>query len=129
MEGTHKVYLERSEAGNVQVSRKGLYFHFLCSVHIPKGSYYHLYAVSENDNIDLGLCVPIYNDFGLSTKQPMKLFPSDKYSFRLAKKMNDDLIRIDADKPFKHLHRLKNGQLIVRDGIAAVKFSDGRESF
>lgn len=127
MEGFYKVRLEEKEIGTVQVNRKGLYYQITCSVNIPKGCYYHLFAVSDKDEFDLGLCVP-GDQYGFTTNQPVKKFTSDEYTFILSKKKNDHCVPVFADKPFLYLHKLHSGRYMVCDGIPSIVFSESHKS-
>ena len=123
MEGIYNVKLKEKEIGIVRVIRKGLYYQITCSVDIPKGCYYHLYALSEKNELDLGLCIP-GDQYGFTTNQPIKRFISDKYSFVLDEKKNDNRVVVLDEKPFPYLQRLQSGLFRVLEGRPSVIFPE-----
>lgn len=120
MEGVYEVWLTDKIAGEVLISREGLYYRFLCSVRIPKGSHYHLVANSGGGNIDLGLCIPQGDSFVRSTKIPVKRFGSSNYRYILSEKGEKQVIPISGSKPFAHLNKLTAGYFSIENNVPVI---------
>ena len=120
MEGIYDVWMPDKIAGQVMVSREGLYYRFLCTVKIPKESHYHVMAQADSGIIDLGLCVPQGDLFVLSTKMPVKRFDKREYRYVLSEKTVKQVIPVFVDKPFVCLNKLTEGYFAKENHIPVI---------
>lgn len=120
MEGVYEVWLKDMIAGEVLITREGLYYRFLCTVRLPKESRYHLVAYSEVKNVDLGLCIPQGEIFVLSTKIPIKRFDNCRYRYILTAKAEKQVIPIFENQPFTHLNRLPDSYFSVENNVPVI---------
>lgn len=120
MEGIYDVWLKDKIAGEVLISREGLYYRFLSTVWLPKSSRYHLLAYWEGGNIDLGLCVPQGESFVLNKKIPIKRFDNRRYRYILAAKTVKQVTPIFENQPFTHLNRLPDSYFSVENNIPVI---------
>lgn len=131
----YAVMLHGSPVGKVQVTRKGLYYHFFCRCRVPKPGIYRLFVDAGGGAIRLGVLAPVDDGFGVETKLPMKQFGEGEMQFSLVQKgeeqpVNQEIKREEGKKetfvplspqePFSYLERLKDGYLARLNGQTGV---------
>ena len=127
MEGDYQVILQDKPVGEVSVRKEGLYYHFLCTVRLRKNSRYRLLAISDEKEVDLGLCIPQGDTFGLSTKIPIKRFGDGPYHFVLWNKSEKTTIPLDEKCPFPDLRILPDCRFIRENGKASLISQKGSD--
>lgn len=121
MRSIYSVYLDGREVGTVQVVRERLYYCFHCSVKLPKAAIYRLQVSADNNETDLGICVPEADHFVLTKKIPVKYLADGELSFRLiANERKERFVPVSQDQPFACLTELENAKFVNRNGIAGV---------
>ena len=120
MEGYYQVELQDMPVGEVSVRKEGLYYHFTCTVRLRKNSRYRLLAISNEKEVDLGLCIPQGDAFGLSTKIPVKRFENGRYQFVLWNRSEKTAISLDEKSPFPDLRILPDCRFVRENGKAVL---------
>ena len=114
MEGTYPVLHGDQPVGKVQVTRRGLYYHFSCSLRLTEPCVYRLEFSCAETVENLGVPVPEGDCFVLSKRIPVSRLGEGKPVFRVVPK-NESLqgrfVPISPEEPFAYLDRLKNAYL------------------
>ncbi len=119
------VILLGEPVGSAKITREGLYYRFECHCRFPDREIYRLQARCGDRVTELGVCVPMDNDFGLLTRIPVsRLGQGDitvavKGQEAAAKEapVKDNVFPVEADKPFDHLEQLDTA-VLQGEGIA-----------
>ncbi len=122
MESCYPVYWNGEKTGEVTVTKQGLYYAFSCRVQLPKETRCRLYAYTEENSRDLGLCVPSGNCFVLHTRVPAKYFEVGEYHFSLNQPTVGEFIPVRKDRPFPALDRLEYGKFAIRGSEPGIVF-------
>lgn len=122
LESCYPVYRNQEKAGEITVTKQGLYYSLLCRVKLPAGSRYRLYAHTEGCTRDLGLCVPSGQEFILQTRIPIKYFGQGEYSFYLEQPGAEAFIPVSCDRPFPAVDRLESGKFAMRGEKPGIVF-------
>ena len=114
MDGTYDVMLGRQKAGRVEVTREGLYYRFSCRCRREGREMLRLWMACGKQEVDLGLCVPMGNEFGTEKRIPVRQCGTGMPEFILRHK--DDtrrsrFIPLSPEEPFQYLHRLETAFL------------------
>ena len=115
------------EFGKASLSREGLYWRISCCCPMP--CRIHLRTVTGER--DLGICVPDGTGFGLITRIPIKLLGEGEMHFSAIRKkeVNGSFsVKLEPDKPFQHLSRLRSASLVIENGILRIAFAENPES-
>ena len=123
MKSLYPVLWNQEEVGEVGVTKQGLYYVFSCRMQLPPGSRCRLYACSQGDSRDLGLCIPEGNFFVLQTRIPAKYFPEEEYSFCLNQPATGRFVPVRKDRPFPELDKLESGKFSISGGEPGIFFS------
>lgn len=99
--------------GTAQCFREGLYFRI--SVRCPESV--RIFLHGEKNILDLGICVPMDNQFGIETRVPVK---------RIGERVMDILTEetfypVSQDKPFSRLYQLRSSVFTVLEGSYGVQ--------
>lgn len=127
MESCYPVYWKGEKAGQLTVEKAGLYYCFLCRVKLPAGSRCRLYAHTNGESRDLGLCVPDGGDFVLQRKLPIKQFSHGEYSFLLDQPAAEQFVPVWGDRPFPAMDNLEKGKFAVRRNQPGILFPAAQE--
>lgn len=107
------VYREDKSFGSAQVFREGLYFRV--SIRCP-GSV-RVFLQGDKSVLDLGICVPMEERFGIETRVPVKWVGEKVLTIRT----EEAFYPVSADKPFLHLQQLRSSVFTVRDGLYGIQ--------
>ncbi len=119
MEGTYEVIFAGRPAGQVELSRQGLYCRLRCRCQWLDTAMYDLWR----GNMSLGLLRPKGNELVLDTSFPMKRLQESCGSFQLRPrhgKMPENFVPVYPEEPFSYLRRLENAYLAIKDGQMGV---------
>ena len=131
MEGIYGVYFGKELAGKVQVTKKGLYYHFYCRCQLGKNIICRLTAVCDDRKTNLGVVVPAGDGFGLETKLACKHLGDGPVQFWLIPKHSypeGKFIPISPEEPFAYISRLKQAYLIRQNGQVGIILNPPPES-
>ena len=87
MEENYGVYFGNRPVGKVQVTRQGLYYHFLCRCELTGDVMCRLWVTCADKRESLGLVVPVDGGFGLNTSLPVKRLGEGELTFSLRPSM------------------------------------------
>ena len=123
MEGSYGVYFGSQLAGKIQVSRKGLYYHFSCRCQLSGAVVCRLRVICDGKEHNLGILVPIEDGFGLEKMVSIKKFGKGLPEFNIIPKTTEaegNFVPIYPDEPFAYIDKLKSCFLIRKYGQAGV---------
>ena len=121
MEGTYPIHLDQNRIGEARISRRGLYYHFVCSCSYDRQSVCRLMIRWEDKVEKLGVMVPDGERFVLQKQIPVKHFGKGSPVFFVPGERETSqkgiFIPILNDAPFEHLSKLQNAVLENRKGV------------
>lgn len=127
MEGTYEVYSAQENVGSVVVTRKGLFYHFLCRCDLTGEVMFRLKMLCDEKETDLGILTPVDGQFGVNTKMNIKNAGQGRPQFILKPNRNvpsEQLIRICPEDPFAYLSRLQDAYLVQQRNIMYIDFKN-----
>ena len=128
MEKTYNILLRGTKVGIVNVSREGLYYRFRCRCRLEDGKLHKLIVICGDRKADLGVCVPIGNEYGLNASVAVKHIGEGEFRFQLVAKYEDSkehFIPLREEKPFLHIDKLQKAHLRTQNGQIGIVLSDG----
>ena len=114
MEGTYNIEQAGQCIGQAQVTRQGLYYHFVCRCRLSGEVICRLAAVCGDKTENLGIPVPENGGFVLRKKIPVSHLGEGDLRIRVLPKhteLTGNFIPICPEEPFQYLSRLKNAYL------------------
>lgn len=128
MEGQYPVTRNGKNIGQVQIVRKGLYYHFCCQCSYDETSVCRLMMRCGDHTQKLGVMVPEGKLFVLKKQIPVKNIPKEKPEFFLLSEIEKQetgiFVPISSDEPFEYLSVLENAVFENRDGIIGAWIPD-----
>ena len=106
------VYCNR-KIGSAKISTEGLYYRFECRCRFREPGIYRLFATCNEKKSYLGICVPIEDGFGITTKIPVNRLGTGDIAVIVESKETANVLLIDQDKPFPGIEKLDNAVLCV----------------
>lgn len=118
----YPVYCAASESGTVQVKKEGLYFCFEGRFNAPKNKIWRIIASSQDQKVDLGICLFDGDDFVLKKRIPVKRFSGDDWFFEAIcpADRNKKLVSVLENDSFEQLDALEQAKLVIEDGESAI---------
>lgn len=116
----YEIIWENDIAGHARVTKKGLYYEITCRdrVNTP----HRIELCSGDKRTDLGICVPIENEYGFCTQIPVKRAGDGPFQFRLvAVQKQERYIPVEIEQPFPFVSRLKDAYLYRREGEVGIR--------
>ena len=124
MKELYDIVLAGKPIGIAKVSREGLYYVFCCVCRLSGDVLYRLSVQCGNETVNLGVCVPQKDGFGLKTRVPVKRLGEGELSFTALPKhqeLKGCFVPIRSDEPFLHISKLQEAYLQIQEGqIGAV---------
>ena len=119
----YPIYFALEQIGAAKVIKQGLYYRIHCVCKIS-GSVPFCVKVMGKGEVDLGLCVPMGEYFGLETRIPIKQLGQENLRFEAMPRhtSQDEWTVISADEPFTYIQRLKDAYLIKRGNKTGIGF-------
>ena len=130
MEENYGVYFGNRPVGKVQVTRQGLYYHFLCRCELTGDVMCRLWVTCADKRESLGLVVPVDGGFGLNTSLPIKRLGEGELTFSLLPKHDKPagkFIPISPEEPFAYIERLKQSYLVRKGEQVGKPFPPEQE--
>ena len=117
---TYCIYLGNQKIGEAIVVKQGLFYsiHCLCDI---TGSVPLRITVKGDREVDLGLCVPMGDRFGLNTSIAISKVGGSQLYFEGRPKhkvKTKEVITVSPDEPFQYLSKLKEAYLVSRNEIS-----------
>ena len=123
----YEVMFQDNAVGMAQIFKEGLYYRIVCRVMMEQPGYYRLILRCEDNEFDLGLCVPDGKALYLNKTIPIKRLVGDISGFSLThgiQHSHDDFVILNSQKPFSELSRLSDGKFTKRNGIPGILFGE-----
>lgn len=127
LEENYAVYFGNRPVGKVQVTRQGLYYHFLCRCQLTGDVMCRLWVSCGDKRESLGLVVPVDGGFGLNTSLPIKRLGEGELTFSLLPKHDKPagkFIPISPEEPFAYIERLKKSYLVRKGEQVGIEISE-----
>ena len=80
---TYEIKYDASPVGVAQTEIRGLYCRFSCRCTLPDRELYRIHAVYPEKRVDLGVCVPQGESFGMDMMIPVKHLGTGEPAFEL----------------------------------------------
>jgi hypothetical protein len=123
MEVVYDVLLADKPVGAASVKKEGLYYVFNCQCLFSGEVLYTLAASCGEQTVNLGICVPVNNGFGLKTRVPIKRLGEGKmkiYAVPRHRELTGKFIPIRSEEPFAYIKFLHSAYLQIRDSQFGV---------
>ena len=123
MEGIRSVYFEDTTVGNCRITREGLYYRIACRCSRVTEAVCRLVLQCKDQNIDLGVLVPVDGGFGLDKRIPVKQLPLGQPHFLInvpGRREEPRFVPVREGEPFSYLSNMKGARFARRNGEAGV---------
>lgn len=120
-----EIYHHNQKIGMAKISMQGLYYRFECRCLFPEPGIYRLYAICNDENACLGICVPVGDAFGITTKIPVSRLGTGDISVVADSKTKQRVLSVDQNSPFENIEQLDNA-VFCEEGIRIIERSPGR---
>ena len=128
MDGGYPITWNGKTIGQVQVARKGLYYHFNCHCSYDETAVCRLMMRCGTWIEKLGVMVPEGSFFVLKKQVPVKNIPHGKPDFFILSEMESQetglFVPISSEEPFAYLSCLENAVFENRDGVIGAWIPD-----
>ena len=117
--------------GKVFVQRQGLYYLICCRCSLTGDVKHKLIASCGKNTVDLGLCVPHSDGFGMDTWIPVKRLGEGELTFRLLprhSKPDREFIPVSSEEPFGYIQKLQQAHLAQQDGLVGIIVNEDQNS-
>lgn len=122
MESTYPIYYQGQIAGTAELAKEGLYWRISCRCQLPIMGKHTVKIQQEVSLINLGLCVPYENGFGLKTRISAKKIGPGSIRFLLCKEEKGQFIPLTI--PFAYIKIIPKGTLRFENGQYGVYISE-----
>lgn len=118
------VYLDGQSIGDACIKQEGLYYRISCRCVLPKENMYRLMICCDAVKIDLGICTPKGDRFGVEKDVPVKKLGKGDFSFTVIPHGKNApagrYVQIEQDKPFADLKNLESAHFVMRNGVPGL---------
>lgn len=117
------VYLDHQVAGFGEITKQGLYYNFHCRCKLADNKVYRLTAVCGERTVDLGICVPYEDGFGVDKRVSIKTIGTDKIGMYLSteqEKNDRTFVALNEEKPFEAMEYLMTAKFERRGDTAGL---------
>ena len=122
LESTYPIYYQGQIAGTAELAKEGLYWRISCRCQLPIMGKHTVKIQQEVSLINLGLCVPYENGFGLNTWISAKKIGQGSIRFLLCKEEKGQFIPLTI--PFAYIKLITKGTLRFENGQYGVYISE-----
>lgn len=119
MDGRYEVRLGSDTVGTATVEKQGLYYLFSCRCCLKGATMQRVMVACGGNQVDLGICVPMGNAFGIDKRVPCKYLGEGKPEFFLTPRPQSGggkFVPVYPEEPFAYMCRLKDAYLEIRNG-------------
>lgn len=122
------IYTDR-EVGTAKVFKEGLFYRISCVCNMGEDSPFRVSVIGEND-VDLGLCVPMEKNSGMEIRIPIKRVGKGILRFQAMPKVaaHEECVMVSPEVPFDHIIRLKDAYLIKQGQLIGICFRSSNQS-
>ena len=127
MEGTYEIFLGAEPIGEAVVEKQGLYYRFFCRCRLRGTTMQRIMVACGENRVDLGICVPVGDLFGVDRKVPCKRFGEGKPEFFLTPRpchKGGKFVPVYPEEPFAYMSRLKGAYLEIRNGQQGIVIAE-----
>ena len=127
MVGTYEIYLGAEPVGEAVVEKAGLYYRFSCRCRLRGATMQRVMVACAEKKVDLGICVPIGELFGLDKKVPCKQLGEGKPEFFLTPRPGRSggrFVPVYPEEPFSYMSKLKGAFLEIRNGQQGIVIAE-----
>lgn len=122
LEGTYPVYYHEQIVGTANLTKEGMHWCIYCHCQYPLNGRLAIKIQKESECVDLGLCVPYENGFGLQKRVSVKILGQGSLRFLLEKQEKRKFIPISV--PFAHIAKIPKGNLRTENGKYGVYINE-----
>lgn len=122
MRNEYAVYMGSERVGTAQVIIEGLFYKIYCLCQLDGTVPCKITVCGENE-VDLGICVPLQNGFGMKTRIPIKKIGKGELRFCVLPKYvrrDEHFLELSTEKPFRYIHLLKDAYMSHKDGHIGI---------
>lgn len=123
MVGTYDICLGIEPVGEAVVEKVGLYYRFSCRCRLRGATMQRIMVACGEKKVDLGICVPMGEQFGVDKKVPCKQLGEGKPEFFLTPRPQTHggkFVPVYPEEPFAYMSRLKDAFLEIRNGQMGI---------
>ena len=121
----YTIWANGKSAGDAEVIKSGLYYKIMCRIVRPKKGMYRLNVRCCEKTVDLGLCVPMQDHFGVDTSVPIRKIGEGELIFELiGEHHSQKFIAISKETPVKHLAEYSKMRFVILEGEKGVILTD-----
>lgn len=125
--GLYQIIHNDSIVGSAEMTREGLFYRICCTCKITEEGIHRIKVCDGEDEVDLGICVPRDDVFGLTSRVPVKAFKGECPVFHLIKQGQNktkteekEKIPVASGKPFPSIEQLENAYFMNCGGNPAI---------
>ena len=114
MDGTYPILHGEQCVGQAQISRRGLYYHFSCRLHLTGETVWRLEVTCGDKTEHLGIPVPEGREFFLTKTIPASRLGNGRPTIHIKPKhgtLQGIFVPLSPEEPFAYLSRLKDAYL------------------
>ena len=118
MERNSDILLADKPVGTAKIKKEGLYYSFQCRCRLSGEVICRLVAYCGTKSHNLGICVPMDDQFGVQTKIPVKRLGEGEIVIRVEPNRGDVSERfmpIRAEEPFAYIDKLEKAYFVYRN--------------
>ena len=123
MIGSYEIMQGADKVGIAVVKKEGFYYRFSCRCRYGGEPMRRILVFVGDQQMDLGVCVPLDGQFGLEKRIPCKQLAEGAPEFRLLPKYQRTdrrFVPVYPEEPFAYMAKLKDAFLEIRDGQMGV---------
>ena len=127
MVGAYQIFRGVEPVGTVQVEKQGLYYQFSCRCTLRGATMQRIMVACGERKVDLGICVPMGDVFGIDRRVPCKQLGEGKPEFFLIPRVGragGKFVPVYPEEPFAYMAKLKDAYLEVRCGQAGIVLAE-----
>ncbi len=127
----YDVTLNRDIIGSVRVTYEGLYTRFQCHCQLPDEQIYRLLLCCGEQEIDLGVCIPMGTHFGVNKMCPNKQIADGDKVFRVicaSQNKSAEFVPVLTDNAFDGISMLESARLYLDHGQYGILFDNHPKS-
>ncbi len=122
----YAIYMATERVGTAYVTNEGLFYRIRCLCQLTGTVPCRITASGEGE-VDLGVCVPMDDGFGIKTRVPMKKLGRCELRFCVQPKhrvRTDLFIALSPEEPFRYIQRLRDAYMSFKNGQVGLSFKD-----
>lgn len=119
----YNVNLNDQLVGSVQIHKKGLFYCVRCRCNVNEKALYRLIAICDGRMVDLGICVPFYDGFGVDTMIKAEKIEAKELRFLLkdsSEHREGQFYPLSEEEPFENMELIMNTRFEKRGDICGL---------